>query len=380
MDSVTQAALGAAVGHLCWHRQLGPKSLLAGAVLGTVPDLDIIIYPLLDEVQRLYWHRGESHSVFFMVLGAWATAWLLQRYVFKGRMSFTAACWGAFLIYSTHILIDAFTVYGTQLLAPFSRKGYALSNFFIIDPLFTLPLLAAVAYACFGKPSRQAPITATMLVLATCYTAWSLTIQSVADGKFRAASAKAGYEATRHITSAGPFTTFLWRHLAEVPGGYVLGYWSVFDTDDRGIEFHFIPKSAEKAAVLRGSRSFEVVEWFSQGWWCVIPIGDKAIRVVDLRFTEIPSSRHQGYDYWRWPFSWSYRLAVDTEAQPLRPVVPKVDSFMPTLGLLAHRIAGGDGWLNDGGKVKVSVHSGLDKVHQYPPRQRGGFEKQGEAL
>lgn len=367
MDSITQATLGAAVGHLCWHKQLGPKSLLAGAVLGTVPDLDIIIYPLLDQVQRLYLHRGESHSVFFIILGTLVTAWLLQRFVFKGRMSFTSACWGGFLIYSTHILIDTFTTYGTQLLAPLSRKGYALGNFFIIDPLFTLPLLAGVIYICFGKRSRHARVNTIMVVLATCYAAWSLTIQSAADTKFRSATKTAGYEATRHLTSAGPFTTFLWRHLAEVPNGYILGYWSIFDDNDKAIDFHFIPKSAEQVEALRGSRSFAVVEWFSQGWWCVMPAPGERIRVVDLRFTEIPANRHQPHEYWNWPFSWSFDPTAKKE-QPLQAVVPRMNNLLPTLGLLAGRIAGGDGWLNGTGKVKVSFLHEQAETNFYPQR------------
>lgn len=354
MDSVTQATLGAVVGHLSWHKQLGPKALLAGAVIGTVPDLDIIVYPLLDQVQRLYWHRGESHSVFFMVFGTLATAWLLQRYIFKGKMTYAAACWGAFLIYFTHVLIDAFTVYGTQLLAPLSRKGYGLANFFIIDPLFTLPLLAGVLYVCFGKRSRHFRVNMAMLALATFYTAWSLTIQSTADKKFGDAIDKTGYEVTRHLTTAGPFTTFLWRYLGEVPGGYILGYWSVFDGGDDNIEFHFIPKSAEKVTSLRGSRSFTVIEWFSQGWWCVMPGDGETIRVVDLRFTEIPSPHHRSYTQWNWPFSWRFALTESRE-QPLQAVVPEVGNMLPTFGMLARRIAGGYGWLDGDGKLRVGV-------------------------
>lgn len=366
LDSLTQATLGAVVGHLSWHRQLGKKSLLAGAVIGTVPDLDIIAYPLLDKVQWLYWHRGESHSVFFMVVGTLATAWLLQRFFFKGKMTFAIACWGAFLIYSTHILIDTFTVYGTQLLAPLSRNGYALGNFFIIDPLFTLPLLVAVVYICFGKASRHARVNMTMLVLAIFYTGWSLAILSAADKNFRHAADEAGYEVRRHLTSAGPFTTFLWRHLAEIPNGYILGYWSIFDGDDHSVEFHFIPRSAEKTEALRPGRSFAVIDWFSQGWWAVMPGDDETIRVVDLRFSEIPSPRHQSHEQWNWPFSWRFTLAEGRE-QPLQPVAPEIENKLATLGLLARRIAGGRGWLDGDGKKKASV---MRKPVEVPPHQR----------
>lgn len=79
MDSIMQAALGAAVGHICLQDKLGRKALIAGAMLGTLPDLDVVIYPFLDQVQRIYWHRGESHSVWFLMLGSIGIGWLLSR-------------------------------------------------------------------------------------------------------------------------------------------------------------------------------------------------------------------------------------------------------------------------------------------------------------
>lgn len=38
MDSLTQAALGAAVGHICWQNKLGQKALVAGILLGMFAD------------------------------------------------------------------------------------------------------------------------------------------------------------------------------------------------------------------------------------------------------------------------------------------------------------------------------------------------------
>ncbi|MGD8803873.1 MAG: metal-dependent hydrolase, partial [Gammaproteobacteria bacterium] len=43
MDSITQIALGAAVGEAVAGRQLGRRALLWGAICGTIPDLDVFI-------------------------------------------------------------------------------------------------------------------------------------------------------------------------------------------------------------------------------------------------------------------------------------------------------------------------------------------------
>lgn len=354
MDSITQAALGAAVGHLCWQEKLGRKALLYGAVIGTIPDLDIIVYPFLDRVQQLYWHRGESHSVFFMIFGAIPTAWLLSRMLKEKKVSFSLACLGAFLIYATHILIDVFTIYGTQLLAPFSRLGFAFGNFFIIDPLFTLPLLMGLTVACIVKNPWNIRFNILGLGIASCYAMWSLTIQSIADHKFQLASEKSGYELQRHLTSAGAFTTFLWRHVAETSDGFLLGYWSLFDDPTKTIEFHFIPKQARKIAEIQDSRTFKVVDWFSKGWWCVMTSDDTSAIIVDLRFSEVPSGRGQPHQEWHWPFAWRFPLSTDQE-YPLKSVIPQIDDPLLTLNLLAQRISGGKGWTDDPAKIEVST-------------------------
>ncbi len=362
MDSLTQATLGAAVGHLCWHGKLGRKALLYGAVIGTIPDLDIIVYPFLDGVLRLYWHRGESHSIFFMFLGAIPTAWLLSRMLKEKKLSFSLACLGAFLIYATHILIDVFTIYGTQLLAPLSRLGFGFGNFFIIDPLFTLPLLLGIISA--GVVKRPWNIRANIfgLVLAGSYALWSLSIQSFADQKFRVAAEKSGHEIHRHLTTASAFTTFLWRHVAETSDGFLLGYWSIFDNPDKVIEFHYIPKQADRVTDIQNSRTFAVVEWFSKGWWCVMSSDETSVRIVDLRFSEVPSGRGQPHQNWHCPFAWRFPLAPDKE-YPLQSVIPQIKDPVLTLNLLAQRISGGKGWTDDSAQIEVSKM--INEIHDH---------------
>lgn len=66
VDSITQAALGASVAAVVAGRHCKPKMLLAGAVLGTLPDLDVFISygdPISDTVK----HRGFSHSLFVLL-------------------------------------------------------------------------------------------------------------------------------------------------------------------------------------------------------------------------------------------------------------------------------------------------------------------------
>src|SRR5210317_1878261 len=122
MDSVTQAVLGAAIGGAIAPAGQRRKALLAGAALGTLPDLDVLI-DYGDAVENFTYHRGFSHSLFVLPPVA-----LLLWLAFIG------------LALITHPMLDAHTAYGTQLLWPLDSPPVMWASLFIIDPLFTLPM------------------------------------------------------------------------------------------------------------------------------------------------------------------------------------------------------------------------------------------------
>ncbi|MEM8906281.1 MAG: metal-dependent hydrolase [Bacteroidota bacterium] len=75
MDSLTQIALGAAVGEAVLGKKVGNRAMLWGAIGGTIPDLDIIANLFTDEITALAFHRGISHSFLFAVLAPLALGW-----------------------------------------------------------------------------------------------------------------------------------------------------------------------------------------------------------------------------------------------------------------------------------------------------------------
>jgi inner membrane protein len=56
--------------------------------------------------------------------------------------------------FATHGLLDAFTTFGTKLLWPFSDQRYSLDIISVVDPMFTVPLLAMVVLAAVTKTRR----------------------------------------------------------------------------------------------------------------------------------------------------------------------------------------------------------------------------------
>ena len=303
MDSLTQATLGAAVAYAGWHSQLKRRSLLWGAALGTLPDLDVIAFPWLDAVDRLYWHRGASHGWLFVLLASVGIGWGLQRIYKNEGLTGTRAFVVTLLVLATHVAIDLFTVYGTQILAPFSRQGFGTNNLFIIDPFYTLPLLLGIGIAAVVGASRIGPRANLIgLLLSTGYVLWSFASQARAEAVFKRALEEQGLKLHESQTSATPFNTVLWRHLAKVDGGYLLGYWSWFDADE-SVAFTFIPRRDELVAEVRDTRAFQVVDWFSQGYWMVAP-HNGALQISDLRFGETRPSAGAPPDTWEFVFSW----------------------------------------------------------------------------
>ncbi len=91
MDSLSQVVLGASVGGAVMGRTLGRSALLGGALLGTLPDLDVLI-DYGDAVANFTEHRGFSHSLLVLLPVSLLLAWVLQRW----RPAITLWRWWAF--------------------------------------------------------------------------------------------------------------------------------------------------------------------------------------------------------------------------------------------------------------------------------------------
>ena len=82
MDSLSQLVLGAATFALVKDREIGKKALLYGGILGTIPDLDVLLNSFFNPIEQLSLHRAFSHSIFF--------AFLLNRLLWKYRFLFSS--------------------------------------------------------------------------------------------------------------------------------------------------------------------------------------------------------------------------------------------------------------------------------------------------
>jgi inner membrane protein len=117
MDSLTQIALGAAVGEVALGRKIGNRAVLWGGICGMFPDLDVVI-PLGDAVKDFTYHRSASHSLFVLTLLTPFFVWMIIKLHPKTNHYRNRLVALVFLAFTTHILLDCFTVYGTQAFWP----------------------------------------------------------------------------------------------------------------------------------------------------------------------------------------------------------------------------------------------------------------------
>ncbi len=155
MDSITQATLGAAIGQAVLGKRMGGKAAILGAIVATIPDLDIVLLPFYDSLARISVHRGYSHSILFSIVGALLLTIILTRTKWTKLISFQRLFVFTWLALFTHMLLDAFTSYGTQLFLPFSDYRVSFDSINIVDPVYTLPLLTGLLISIYTKSKNQ---------------------------------------------------------------------------------------------------------------------------------------------------------------------------------------------------------------------------------
>lgn len=316
MDSLTQIALGSAVGVAVMGRRTAVwKSALWGAAAGTLPDLDAFI-DHGNAILNMTLHRAESHALFYLTLAAPPLAWVASRV--HGEAALFKRWWLAlWVVLITHPLLDAMTVYGTQLLRPFTDYPYGVGSVFIIDPLYTVPLIVGVVAALRLKNTRGLRWNAAGLVLSTLYLGWSVLAQQQTTQVARASLPQQGIAADALLVTPAPFNTLLWRLVATTPTQYFEGYYSLLDDSphitwtahDRGAAL--ISQHAQEPHVAR-------IAAFSHGFY-KLSEKDGYLFVTDLRMGQEPT------------YTFNFDLGT-AEARAAQSHVPQLKGQRPDVG------------------------------------------------
>ena len=247
---------GDPIRNMVLHRAETPCAVLADAVLAAV---------------RRRWWRGCTASG-----PQWRRWWL--------------AMWLALV---THPLLDAMTVYGTQLALPFTDHPYGVGSVFIIDPLYTLPLLVGVGWALRAtrQPARPALPTRAGLVLSTAYL--GLGRGGAAAGRARGArvAGRAGHRGRARAGHADARSTrVLWRVVAMTRDAATTRASTRCSTASRAMRFdRFDARHRAGAPSCRASTACSASPAFSQGFYSAARQGDRVLLITDLRMGQEPT-------------------------------------------------------------------------------------------
>lgn len=255
-----------------------------GAVVGTLPDLDALI-DHGDPVRNMTLHLAETHALLWLALAtplvAAAIAALHRDLAHYRRWHLAVG-----LTLLTHPLLDAMTVYGTRLALPFYDTPMGVGSIFIIDPLYTLPLLVALVVAFRGPPQRAGRAATWGIALSSVYLLWGVVAQqqvrAVALDSLRAQ----GLMHEQLLVTPTAFNSLLWRVVALTPNGYHKGFRSLLD-DEPQMVFDTFPRGMSRYPGLATHDPVQRLAAFSHGFFDLVERDGKVL-IRDLRMGQAP--------------------------------------------------------------------------------------------
>lgn len=360
MDSLSQIVLGAAVGEAVLGRRLGNRAMIWGAVAGTIPDMDVLGKYFLSELDNLAFHRGISHSFLFCVFGAllfgWVTdrlyrsryhAWIatvtqaaaaivvgfvvdfltqifapgawwpvalyvllvgflggkhLQKRYFRGDWkspNTDAKGWMLLFFWGflTHVLLDCFTTYGTQVFAPFSDQRVAWGTVSVVDPLYTFPFLVCLLLAarCAREDVRRRFWNGLGLGWSVLYLAFTVVNCHNVHDTIEDALKTQEMPIKHFLTTPTIFNNLLWNVVVDSGDEFLLAQYSIFD--EVPIAFHAVPKGYNLLHNLQTDETLGVIDWFSSGYFNAIRRDDGSLQLNDLRFGTFSGKAENADDY-----------------------------------------------------------------------------------
>lgn len=279
MDTVTQALLGGAVAYTVAGKQSSRKAVAWGAIIAILPDLDIFI-AYDSDLTAYTQHRSWSHSWLIQSLLAPFLAYLL----FRIDQSFSKLTWLklVWLALVTHSALDALTVYGTQLFWPLIPSPISGGSIFIIDPIYSIPLLIGALYVLIKPHSSLARKTLlSSFIFSCCYLIWGLIVQQLIITQVKNDLLIQDIQFNSVQVSATPFNTVLWKVLLINDKYYYQSFRSLFDKEKTFV-FNRYNRHPELISATKSLPALQTIDWFTSGFFALEKKQNKII-AKDLR-------------------------------------------------------------------------------------------------
>ncbi len=282
MDSITQAILGAAVGESLLGKRVGWKGATLGAIVATIPDLDIVLTPFFSELEKISIHRGYSHSILFCILASIVLAYVFKRINWTKAIGYYRLYLFSFLLLFTHVILDAFTSYGTQLFLPFTDWRVSFDSISIIDPVYTLPLILGLISSLFlfkKDDKKRSFANAIGLIVSSLYLLFTLANKQNVEKVFYSQLEEQSIPSYNLLTVPTKLANVNWYGVARDKTHLYIGQYSSFKKNK--IEFHAFPINDELLMNLDPWLVNRMI-WFAQGFYTVAK-KDGKIRIYNMQ-------------------------------------------------------------------------------------------------
>lgn len=316
MDPLTHCLVGAVAAQAFFNRRLGRMAPLIGAVAGGLADLDVLIRSADNPILAIVYHRHFTHALLFIPIGAMIAALpflFMKRFQYR-RPAVLGAC---LLAYALHAPLDACTTYGTLIFWPFSDKRIALDWISVIDPIFTLLLVAALVAGLvklkptFGRAGLAAAVL--YICLGAAQHERAMNVQKhLADTR--------QHEMVRSRVMPTLGNLVVWRSIYEynsqVHADAIRLVYTTPPTFARGQSARLYAEKVlpESLKDSRQARELDAYLWFADGWLAFVPERPGITSpLLDMRYSYTPEGT-QGL--------WGVQLREDRKEQPLELVNP----------------------------------------------------------
>ncbi|MGD9024526.1 MAG: metal-dependent hydrolase, partial [Desulfobacterales bacterium] len=194
-----------------------------------------------------------------------------------------------FLVLEASVLLDLLTIYGTQIFWPLDTTPMAVPILFIIDPLFTLPILLGVLAALVLKRSSTLGHRLNMvgLVLSLAYLVWAFSAAEFVERRVTEKLARQGVSYSQFISSPAPFNTLLWRVVGIDKDRYFETYFSLFDRKTP-LFVDFYPRNLALMAGIEEHPPIVKLKRFTRGYYAFSTVGEY-VAMTDLRMGSEPN-------------------------------------------------------------------------------------------
>jgi len=289
MDTLTHIVLGACIGEAMLGKKIGKRAMLWGALANNLPDIDIFFTPLFHPVDALFAHRGITHSFLFVIIFTPLLGWLFSRIYplpfGERRRGVWAWIFFFFICLLSHPLLDSCTVYGTGVFEPFSHYRLQFTALFIVEPLYTLPLLIAfIVLMILKRESDRRKFWGKFgLGISTIYLILAIFNKLYVGKLFSDSMRKQNIHFTDYVTTPTPLNNILWNVVAKDTNGFQVGYYSHFDKT-KDVQFSFIARNDSLAKDILHTYPVQQLIRFSNGYYC-FTLENGELHYNDLRFS-----------------------------------------------------------------------------------------------